>query len=282
MNKKIFQHAFRIGITSITFTLTSVLAEPTVTNHHLNSASLNVDSAAIQVSETSIQPKAFGNDGQYTVIHASRWLPWSATPTPEYRGNGYVGPGQLGYSAYWTQMDLPNGAMVDFVYAIVYDTDSTGGWFFDVHGYEGAIRGPASYTSFGSDSTSGAPGYTTIAISLISTPIIVREGADMDGDGIGNPNSFNLSLEGYQSDNASSLRFWGAGIHWKRTISPAPTNASFTDVPTNHWAFQQIEALASSKITSGCGGSNFCPNDPVTRAQMAVFLAKALGLHWPE
>jgi hypothetical protein len=31
---------------------------------------------------------------------------------------------------------------------------------------------------------------------------------------------------------------------------------------------------------SGCGGGNFCPDAAVTRGQMAVFLAKALGLHW--
>ena len=28
-------------------------------------------------------------------------------------------------------------------------------------------------------------------------------------------------------------------------------------------------------ITAGCGGGNFCPAAPVTRAQMAVFLLKA-------
>jgi len=28
-------------------------------------------------------------------------------------------------------------------------------------------------------------------------------------------------------------------------------------------------------ITGGCGGDNFCPNDPITRAQMAVFLVAA-------
>ena len=43
-----------------------------------------------------------------------------------------------------------------------------------------------------------------------------------------------------------------------------------------------IEALAASGITSGCGGGNFCPNDVVTRAQVAKFLANALGLHSPQ
>jgi hypothetical protein len=51
-------------------------------------------------------------------------------------------------------------------------------------------------------------------------------------------------------------------------------------VPTNHPFFQFIEALAASRITSGCGGGNFCPDAPVTRGQMAVFLARALGLNF--
>ena len=36
-----------------------------------------------------------------------------------------------------------------------------------------------------------------------------------------------------------------------------------------------IDALARNGISSGCGGGNFCPTAPVTRAQMAVFLLKA-------
>jgi subtilisin family serine protease len=37
------------------------------------------------------------------------------------------------------------------------------------------------------------------------------------------------------------------------------------------WAFE-------NGITTGCGGGKYCPNDPVTRAQMATFLNRALGL----
>lgn len=35
-----------------------------------------------------------------------------------------------------------------------------------------------------------------------------------------------------------------------------------------------------SGITAGCG-TGYCPDNPVTRGQMAVFLTKALGLYWP-
>jgi hypothetical protein len=33
-------------------------------------------------------------------------------------------------------------------------------------------------------------------------------------------------------------------------------------------------AFAAEGITGGCGGGNFCPAEPVTREQMAVFLLK--------
>ena len=61
-----------------------------------------------------------------------------------------------------------------------------------------------------------------------------------------------------------------------------PTHRSFGDVPVFHPFYQFIEALARSGITGGCGGGNYCPDAPLTRGQMAVFLSKALGLHWPR
>jgi hypothetical protein len=65
-----------------------------------------------------------------------------------------------------------------------------------------------------------------------------------------------------------------------RPVSPAPGTATFNDVPTTHPFFQFIEALHASGITGGCQASPplYCPDNPVTRGQMAVFLAKALGL----
>jgi len=78
-------------------------------------------------------------------------------------------------------------------------------------------------------------------------------------------------------------QFFGAiEVWWHRRVSDAPAVATFGDVPTSHPFFQFIEALAASGITGGCGGGNFCPDDPMTRGQMAVFLAKALGLNFPH
>jgi hypothetical protein len=69
-------------------------------------------------------------------------------------------------------------------------------------------------------------------------------------------------------------------VYYKLQVSPAPATATFNDVPTSHWAFRFVEALAASGITGGCGGGNFCPDANVNRAQMAVFLSDALGLHF--
>ncbi len=79
----------------------------------------------------------------------------------------------------------------------------------------------------------------------------------------------------------ADLDFKGVDVRWQRQISPAPAVPTFNDVPTSDAAFAFVEALAASGITAGCGAGNFCPDAPLTRRQMAVFLSKALGPHWP-
>jgi hypothetical protein len=57
---------------------------------------------------------------------------------------------------------------------------------------------------------------------------------------------------------------------------PAATGTVFSDVPSSDPFAAWIEELASLGITGGCGGGNYCPSNPVTRAQMAVLLLKTL------
>ena len=54
--------------------------------------------------------------------------------------------------------------------------------------------------------------------------------------------------------------------------------SGFTDVPANYWAAVWIKQLAADGITGGCGAGIYCPENPVTRAQMAVFIVKTFGL----
>ncbi len=48
----------------------------------------------------------------------------------------------------------------------------------------------------------------------------------------------------------------------------------FPDVPCPGQFTDWIERLSAEGITGGCAGGNYCPNDAVTRQQMAVFLLK--------
>ncbi len=47
--------------------------------------------------------------------------------------------------------------------------------------------------------------------------------------------------------------------------------------PPGFWADDFIYAMSQAGITGGCGNGNYCPNDPVTREMMAVFIITAMG-----
>ena len=52
----------------------------------------------------------------------------------------------------------------------------------------------------------------------------------------------------------------------------------FTDVPPTYWAAAWIKQLVAEGIATGCGASTYCPESPVNRAQMAVFLVRTFNL----
>jgi uncharacterized protein YkwD len=56
------------------------------------------------------------------------------------------------------------------------------------------------------------------------------------------------------------------------------STTGFNDVPTSYWAAAWIKQLVAEGITAGCGAGMYCPEDPVTRAEMAVFLVRAFAL----
>ena len=65
-------------------------------------------------------------------------------------------------------------------------------------------------------------------------------------------------------------------------LETPPQPAGFADVDPDGVHAASIEALHAAGITTGCGdGTNFCPDRVVTRAEMATFLTRALGLETP-
>lgn len=192
-----------------------------------------------------------------------------------------------GASGFFAPLDaslIPNGARIEQI--DFYVRDSTAAANADMGGYlcrswtdlDGADRsGDCSVNA----ATSGSPGDTVITL----TPNFeVLYNTDVDNDGATEAVNYVLSAQfglNGQPDYSTNLRLRGARILFRRQVSPAPQTATFADVPTSHPFFRYVEALADSGITAGCGAGNYCPDAALTRGQMAVFVAKALGLHWP-
>jgi hypothetical protein len=59
---------------------------------------------------------------------------------------------------------------------------------------------------------------------------------------------------------------------------PPCITATFSDVPCSSGFAPWIEELVKRGITAGCGSGMYCPGNPVTRGQMAVFLSSTFGL----
>jgi len=59
---------------------------------------------------------------------------------------------------------------------------------------------------------------------------------------------------------------------WKEDFS----GVSFADVPTSHWAYWYVTAMAQNKIMGGFGG-NFYPDSQVTRARTGLYSTLAIG-----
>jgi ELWxxDGT repeat protein len=70
------------------------------------------------------------------------------------------------------------------------------------------------------------------------------------------------------NDNTSGFELWA--------LPQSNILATFEDAPTTYWAWHSIEAVAAAGITLGCGEGLFCAERTLTRAEMGVFLGRAL------
>jgi hypothetical protein len=185
------------------------------------------------------------------------------TPSPYFFH--YLGtPGD-----WWAQVKLPAGAIVDGVELDACDYSATGDIQF------GMLQAPQANASDGANVP--PVGTTGVAYALGCRLFTVVPPAPLTIDNF----HYHYWLFLNFGEQTSALRVAGFEIYYHLQVSPAPGVATFTDVPTGYWAFQYIEALKASGITQGVTPTTYEPESPVTRAQMAVFLAKALGLHWP-
>jgi hypothetical protein len=66
------------------------------------------------------------------------------------------------------------------------------------------------------------------------------------------------------------------------TPTPSPSGM-FADVLPDHWAAKFIDQFYNDGITTGCAQSplRYCPNNNVTRQEMAVFIVRAFHIPLP-
>jgi hypothetical protein len=165
---------------------------------------------------------------------------------------------------------LPAGALVTEVEAVVCDTSASRLFasFFFVQprgSSQTAVSGPST-------TTAEAPGCVDRTVTF-GTPVEINNGD--------NAYHVEINMGGDPSAGDSTVQFASMRIGYVLQVSPAGAQA-FNDVPPSHPFFQFIQALAAAGITGGCSATPplYCPDDPITRGQMAVFISRALGLHF--
>jgi hypothetical protein len=232
-------------------------------------------------ADTPIYQSDFGTSNTgITTLSWQAFLPRESATTFD----GAVGQGRWvtgGASSYlYANLDrgaLPNGVHISQIVFYINDSDGTS----DVQGRlcwekadsgNGADQGvscPFSVTS------TGTPGESAI-FDNPDLQILYRQ--DIDTDGTVEVVSYHLSVNLPAQSSANLIH--SVRILWQRRVSNAPATATFGDVPTSSGIFPFVEALVDSGVTSGCGSGNYCPDAPLTRGQMAVFLSAAMGLNW--
>ena len=73
------------------------------------------------------------------------------------------------------------------------------------------------------------------------------------------------------------ISFIGSSVIPLISVNSAFAQTAFNDVPTGYWAQTFIQELATRDIIKGFPDGGFRPNDPVTRAQFAAMLNKAIN-----
>ena len=219
----------------------------------------------------STSAQSYGLEQQVLVIGPSEFHPTVSTvPYDLNRADNYLYPGEFG--AFRAPLRLPDGALITQMCYYANDSDGSGSSaaIYAVKLQAGGQPPGTIQIAFVAESFN--IGYGTECTS--PSPYTFHTDADLDGMGIAHiAHEIEVLAE-------APIGIGGVRIFWQRQLSPAPASPTFGDVQPGDFGFQFIEALAAAGITGGCGGGNFCPNSNLTRAQMAVFLAKALGLNW--
>lgn len=87
-----------------------------------------------------------------------------------------------------------------------------------------------------------------------------------------------MNLRSFSSVKKFVLVFLAALIIFPAISNPSQAAVTFSDVPSSHWAHQEITELASENIIKGNLDGTFRPLSSVTRAQSAMLIVRTLGI----
>jgi hypothetical protein len=223
----------------------------------------------------SLPAGADTQDTYGTTSNTAVWLPASAfnphdSATTFIRtGNGSGATARTGGSGmFWTELNLPAGAIITRVETHHFDNSAANTGFACLVRYN--VDTTYQVEESCGPNFAGTPGYAVagyVPNALLAT--------------VNNRHPYVVHL--YVDGNSPAYWFYGVRIVYRLAVSPSPAVATFpSDVPTTHPLFRFVEALAAAGVTGGCGTGQYCPDAPITRGQMAVFLSSALGLHFPD
>jgi hypothetical protein len=219
---------------------------------------------AQQVVTTGPEAPEWGtNDLTVYTSHAFEFVPVDSSTT--YTFDSWTKYITGGFPSLVAGVHLPSGALLEEVHVAACDEDA--GTDFQMRLWE-CPSNPFTDPCIGVVVLSGASLSGCDWVGATSLGITIANGA----------NTYFLEFNNYEG--TGKQRIDHVELRYRLQISEAPAIPTFNDVPTDHMFFRHIEALAASGITVGCGGGDYCPDAALTRGQMAVFLAKALGLHW--
>jgi len=215
-----------------------------------------------------VRPPAYGTSGTGDLtISAYGFAPGQSGATyTDFGGARWMTNG----GSWAAPVNLPVGARVTAIE--IQGCDDTAAGYLGALLYRTTIvAGTESLTLIGDVASDAIP---TPGCGTFTTALPVPETIDNAH------NSYWVSVV-HNGVTDGSTRFQAVRLRYRLQVSPPPATASFADVPTTSPQFRFVEALAAAGITAGCGNGNFCPDAPVTRGQMAVFLSAALGLYGP-
>jgi hypothetical protein len=225
--------------------------------------------SALAAAQPGSKPEPVSGFGtqkvSYYRIAAHEFSPQSSD-APYFDGSRYDRKAQQFSSGFVASPHLPDGARlvsIEFDYCDTSSPPLTLGLYFEDMMWDGSLQTPLAYLPSPGDGLGCAH--------------VLENIEDLQYTVDNNLHQLNVRVV---TSGQSSTSFTGAIVGYRLQVSPDPPQQTFGDVPVGHPQHQFVEALAATGVTAGCGGGNFCPNAPLTRGQMAVFLAKALGLQF--